>query len=113
MDAHKKELLNAYKSRPLSGGVYIIRNTQNGRYLLAAETNLSGSKGKFEFSQMTDCCNWHKLSADWKACGRDAFVFEVLDELTQKETQTPDEFRADLAALGELWAEKLDPSHAY
>lgn len=49
MDAHKKELLNAYKSRPLSGGVYIIRNTRNGRYLLAAETNLSGSKGKFEF----------------------------------------------------------------
>ena len=92
MDAHKKELLNAYKSRPLSGG---------------------GSKGKFEFSQMTDCCNWHKLSADWKACGRDAFVFEVLDELTQKETQTPEEFRADLAALGELWAEKLDPALAY
>lgn len=62
---------------------------------------------------MTDCCNWHKLSADWKACGKDAFVFEVLDELTQKETQTPEEFCADLAALGELWAEKLDPSLAY
>ena len=103
MDMHKKELLNAYKSRPLSGGVYVIRNTQNGRYLLAAETNLSGSKGKFEFSKMTD----------WKACGKDAFVFEVLDELTQKETQTPEEFRADLAALGELWAEKFDPALAY
>ena len=54
-----------------------------------------------------------KLQKDWSRFGGKAFVFEVIEELTQKEDQTPEEFKADLEALGELWAEKFDPVLSY
>ena len=113
MDSHKKDLITAYKQRPLSGGVYVIRNTESGRYLLQAVTNLEGSRNQFQFSQMTGSCVSMKLQKDWSRFGGKAFVFEVIEELTQKEDQTPEEFKADLEALGELWAEKFDPALSY
>ncbi|MEM1485635.1 GIY-YIG nuclease family protein [Oscillospiraceae bacterium PP1C4] len=113
MDSHKKELINAYKQRPLTGGVCIIKNTENGKYLLEVKTNPQGSKSRFDFSQATNSCAHFKLKKDWDTFGKDAFVFEILDEIEQKETQTPEEFQSDLAVLGELWSVKFDPALAY
>ena len=113
MDAHKKELIRAYKQRPLSGGVTIIRNTANGRYLLEAQTNVEGSRSRFAFMQATDSPPSMRMQKDWKSYGPSAFTFQVLEELIQKEGQTAEEFRADLAVLGELWAEKFDPALSY
>ena len=112
-DAQKKELIQSYKQRPLTGGVCIIRNSANGRYLLEAQTNPAGSKSRFEFAQMTKTCVHMKLQADWKIFGNEVFTFELLEQIEQKETQTPEEFREELQVLGDLWREKFDPALAY
>lgn len=113
MDNHKKELISQFKQRLLEGGVCITRNLENGRYYLEAVTNPKGSKSRFDFAQMTDSCISPMFAADWKQYGGKAFVFEILETIEQKETQTPEEFKADLQILGELWAEKFDPALAY
>lgn len=113
MDQRKKELLADFKGKPLSGGVFVIRNTENGRFLLDGQTNLEGSRNRFSFAQMTDAPLMPKMAGDWKRFGKQAFVFEVLEEVTQKEDQTPEAFRADLQTLTELWAEKFDFSLSY
>ena len=55
---------------------------------------------------MTGSCVDYALQSDWGRDGK-TFVFEVLEQLTQKETQSEAEFKADVDALFELWKEKL------
>ena len=103
----KKEHQTDYKERRLTGGVYKIENTRNNRLLLDAATDLRSSRNLFEFAKSTGSCVPMQLQADWKAQGGDGFVYEVLEELTQGETQTAAEFKADVALLKEIWIEKL------
>ena len=108
MDSQKKkELIAGYKERKISGGVYMITNTKTGMRLLAAETNLEGSKNKFDFCIKTNLCSYPKLQEEWKRYGAQAFTFEVLEELKKDETQTDREFAQDIGALFELWQERL------
>ncbi|MCI8649250.1 MAG: GIY-YIG nuclease family protein [Anaerotruncus sp.] len=113
MNEHKKELIQAYKNRPLVGGVCIIRNTQNGRYLLETVTNPQGSQNRFLFAQQTNTCLSSRLQRDWSTFGNEVFNFEILEELLQKEEQTVEEFQEELKILGEVWAEKFDASLSY
>jgi hypothetical protein len=48
------------------------------------------------------------LQGDWQAAGERAFVFEIVDTLTPKETPgyDPD---PDLSVLEQLWLERLNP----
>lgn len=46
-------------------------------------------------------------AADVRAFGVDAFAFEILDRLEITSAMTPDDVRADLGALEQLWREKL------
>ena len=101
----RREAAAAYKARRMQGGVFQIRNTGTGRILLRCTTDLRGS-------QMTGSCTDYALQAEWGRDGK-AFVFEVLEELTQKETQTEAEFKADIDALFELWKEKLADAPQY
>lgn len=98
----KKKLIAQYKDRKLTGGVYAIINTENGKTLLAAETNLAGSKNKFDFCLKTNLCSFSKLTEDWKRYGGKVFLFKILDELEKKDTQSDKDFKEDLAALLEL-----------
>jgi hypothetical protein len=54
-----------------------------------------------------------KLQSDWNKQGSEQFVFEVLEELKKNETQTMDEFKADIALLKEIWLEKLADNDLY
>ena len=103
----KKEIITEYKNREFIGGVYAIRNTLSNRLLVGASTDLQGIRNRFEFSQKTDSCVDMKLQSDWKQFGGSQFCFEVLDELKKSETQTMDEFQADIAALKEIWLDEL------
>ena len=104
---NKKELIARYKARPVTGGVFKIRNTQNGRYLLASGIDIKGDRNRFNFSVATGSCVHMKLQKDWNTFGPKAFVFEVLDELEKTGTETK-AFAEDLKMLEQMWRERLD-----
>ncbi|MBW7571790.1 GIY-YIG nuclease family protein [Caproiciproducens faecalis] len=110
---NKKELAAAYKERKITGGVYAIVNEETGKMLLQSSYDLQGSKNRFSFSRQTGSCVNLKLRDDWKKYGINAFHFEILEELTKKETQTQAEFEMDLDTLYELWTEKLAEKELY
>ena len=103
----RKTLREQYKEQKTLGGVFAIRNTLNNKLLLGATANLASRKNRFEFAQNTGSCVDLKLQKDWEVQGVDSFVFEVLEELKQGETQTTEEYSDDLKLLKEIWLEKL------
>lgn len=109
----RKELKQQYSQRRQMGGVFLIKNTVTGQGLLQAEADWQGSKNRHDFSQKTGSCVYGKLAEEWNKYGPNAFAFTLLEELEQKDEQTPREFREDLAVLRELWAEKLGPEQLY
>jgi hypothetical protein len=106
-DKTKKDMQAQYKEREIIGGVYAIKNTLNNKMLLGATADLRGSRNRFEFSQKTGSCVDLKLQGDWSRQGGGQFVFEVFEELKKGGTQSAEEFEADIAALKELWLDKL------
>ncbi|QAT48395.1 GIY-YIG nuclease family protein [Caproiciproducens sp. NJN-50] len=109
----KKERISEYRERKKIGGICGIRNTKNGKVLLTAAPDLRGFQNRFEFAQKTGSGLSLKLQRDWDEFGAEAFRLEVLEELEQKETQTPKEFSEDLKTLLELRTEQMDPKTLY
>ena len=101
----RKELLQSYRDRKITGGAYRITNTVTGRQFIDAETDLAGARNRFVFSQ--------RLHADWAKYGPEAFSFEILEEIEKKDAQTPQEFAEDLTVLAALWRERLGPDNLY
>jgi membrane carboxypeptidase/penicillin-binding protein len=109
----KKEILAQYKEREIIGGVYAITNALNNKSLLEATTDLRQSKNRFDFSQSTGSCVHMKRQSDWNEQNGKQFVFEVIDELKKNETQTVEEFKADIDMLKKIWADKLSDREMY
>jgi len=109
----RKESLERYKEREVTGGLYAIRNTANNKLLLGVSADLRGSGNRFEFSRQTGSCVEIKLQSDWDKYGGAGFVFEVLEELKRGDTQTTKEFKEDLDLLKALWLEKLADGDFY
>jgi len=111
--SRKKEILQQYKERKITGGAYVITNKANGKMLLLCETDLKGSQNRFNFMSMMGTCINSKLQKDWNEFGPQSFTFTILEELEMKETQTLPEFQEDLKVLEELWREKLGEDKLY
>lgn len=109
----KKDLLAEYKERKITGGICAVRNTANGKILLSAVTDIQGYKNRFEFSQATGGCINVKLQNDWNKYSHETFVFEILDELVKKDTQTSKEFSDDIQTLKEIWLERINADNLY
>jgi hypothetical protein len=109
----KKALRQSYRERKVTGGGFRVVNTKSGRFFLKGETDLKGAENRFEFSHLTDTCFHPAMQSDWKTFGKEAFAFEVLEELSKKDTQTDREFREDVALLEEIWADKLGKDRRY
>ena len=109
----RKELTAAYKDRKVTGGIYAIVNSRNGKMLLLSTCDLLGSRNRFEFAKKTGSCINLKLQSDWQDYGNTAFDFKILEELTKKESQTDKEFTDDVETLLELWTEKLQEKDLY
>ena len=109
----KKELQSQYREREITGGVYLIRNTQNNKLFIDTAVDLQGGRNRFEFARKTGSCVYVKLQKDWNEQGGAQFVFETLEELTKGETQTQAEFKSDIELLKEMWREKLASEEFY
>lgn len=103
----KKELKQLYKETKTEAGVYQIKNTQNGKIFVGSTRNLKTLSGKqFSLEMGTDTNKM--LQNEWKEFGKEAFVFEVLEVLKQKETGYFDA-KNELKKLEEAWLDKLQP----
>lgn len=109
----RKTLIKEYKQQLLHGGVYAIRNTQNGRYLIEHAANLKSAQNRFQFAVTTGATVHPKMRKDWEALGAQSFTFEVLAELEQQPEQSQVEFMNDLQALEDLLRADLDTAAEY
>lgn len=109
----RKALRAAYKERKHHGGVYIIKNTVNGKYALDFAIDLRSAHNRFAFAVATNTVPRPAMRADWQALGPHAFALEVLEEFEQEDGQTEAAYRGDLEALYHLWQEKLGSASAY
>ena len=109
----RKELIAQYRERKIIGGVYVVRNTEKEKLLLARTADLQGSKNRFEFALKTGSCVDLKLQKDWESQNGEGFVFEVLEVLEKGVGQTEAEFKADIKLIEEIWREKLKDKAFY
>ncbi|MEN8613897.1 GIY-YIG nuclease family protein [Dehalogenimonas sp. THU2] len=104
---NRKDLINAYKQRKITGGVFKVTNTTSGRYLLDSAADIQARQNAFNFSVTTNNPFDYKMRKDWQESGAAAFTFEVLDTLEKKESQSQEQFIEDLKMLEGIWVEKL------
>jgi hypothetical protein len=111
----RRELRATYEQRPSEAGVYALRNAATGRVLVASTSNLTAVRNRLDFAQATQTPGAldHRVAADARAFGVEAFVLEVLDTLEVTPAMTRDDVRADLGALEQLWREKLAATPQY
>jgi hypothetical protein len=109
----RKALIKEYKQQPLHGGVYTIRNTQNGKYLIEHAANLRSAQNRFQFAVTTGATIHPKMRKDWETLGAQSFIFEVLAELEQQPEQSQVEFMDDLQELENLLRADLDAATEY
>lgn len=103
----KKELKQQYKEMKTEGGVYQIKNTKNKKVFVVATPNLKTMNGR----QIELIRGGHKnrqLQEEWKQFGEEAFVFEVLEVLEEKEEGFFDKAE-ELKKLEKKWLDKLQP----
>jgi len=103
----RKEMQAQYKEREIIGGVYALRNTLKNKLYIDAAVDLRGAKNRFDFAVGTGTCIHLKLQDDWAEQAGSHFEFEVLEELKKGAAQSPEDFKADLELLKEIWLEKL------
>jgi hypothetical protein len=109
----RKTLINEYKQGKVIGGIYLVTNTFNGKYLLDYAANLQSKQNSFNFMVSSGSCLDYRLKEDLMAFGDKSFTFEILEALEKKKEQTQDQFIDDLQMLKQLWSAKFDPSKSY
>jgi hypothetical protein len=102
----RKAQTRAYKESPRPMGVFRVRNTLNGRWLIGASVDLPAMLNRQRFQLGAGGHPDRALQRDWIESGADAFVFETLDTLAPPDDPDYDP-AVDLRMLEQLWLEKL------
>lgn len=103
----KKELKKQFMDMAIEGGVFQIRNLENGKIFIKTTKNFKTLNGQ-TFMLANGSHTNKALQADWDAFGKDAFEIEILQTLKKKETGYFDEKR-ELEKLEEQWLNDLQP----
>ena len=103
----RKELIRQYKEIKIEAGVYQIKNTKNQKVFVTSTPNLKTMNGKPMMLRGGVHKN-KKLQEEWNKFGEEAFVFEVLEALKEKEEGYFDK-TGELKELEKKWLEKLQP----
>ncbi len=102
----RRALRQRFRETAVPAGVYAISNRTSGRVLLGASLNVEAAlrRHRFELGLRGHRCR--ALQADWLALGADAFVFEVLATVKERDDPSFDR-QAELDDLLALWDEEL------
>jgi len=106
MSSDRRRLIREYKNTPRIMGVGVVRNAVDGRILLVSGTDIRSLLNRHQAQLRLGVHPNRQLLADWQLRGAAAFSFEVLDTLTPSQDPGYDP-GGDLAALHELWREKV------
>lgn len=107
MDKSKRrELLEEFKQIKTYAGVVQITNTTNGKIFIDSYPNLKNKwstiQAQLEMGMFANLA----LQKDWKVLGKDAFVYEVLE---QKDIELMHDMRWEVKVMVKPWLEKLQP----
>ena len=100
----KKALIDAYKQKKGLGGVFLIENTKTGRAMLLPSPDLEGTKNRFAFARESHTA-MHLSITDWGDGSN--FTITLLDSMELEREWDRQRVRDELAALTDLWHEKL------
>jgi hypothetical protein len=103
---NKKALKEQYKNRVCTGGIYKIICKDTTKQWLRSTIDLKGSKNRFDFCVSANSCPEVGMMEEWKHYGSSSFAFEIVEEITKKDTQSEREFTEDVDTLLELWMER-------
>ena len=104
----RKEIIREYKERRKPAGVFMVKNTGNGKILLGSSRNLEGPLNSHRFMLRIGKHENEALQRDWLAFGENSFTFEILE--TVSESDDPGfNIEDELKLLEEIWLEKLQP----
>jgi hypothetical protein len=104
----RKALIREYKQARRPMGVFQVRNTRNGKCLVATSVDLPSMLNRQRVQLRLGSHANKELQKDWNELGEAAFAIEVLDTLTPPEEPDRDS-TGDLKVLESLWLEKLQP----
>ena len=106
--AKQKQLRQDYKKRPLTLGVFIIRNTVSNKLFLASGQNLAGIINRHKFELRHGSHNNKQLQADWDELGPSNFAFEVVEQM-EPPSEGHFDAKHELEFMEKLWLTKLKP----
>ncbi|WP_453992302.1 GIY-YIG nuclease family protein [Bacillus nitroreducens] len=105
----KKTLKQIYKETPIEGGVFQIKNNQNGKLYIGSTRNFKTLNGlKFSLEAGAFSPTNKELQEDWNQYGAGAFSIDKLETLKKKD----DPYFNEKEALQELeikWLNQLQP----
>jgi hypothetical protein len=104
----KRTLKRQYKESEIPAGIYRVVNTQEDRSLVGSSVNLPAILNRHRADLKLGAHRNKELQREWNEFGEGAFAFEVLDTLTPRHEPGCD-MKRELAALEELWLERLAP----
>ncbi len=106
--ADRKELIRQYKQKILPMGIFQIRNLVNGKILIGSSKNLQNFANRHKFQLKLGSHQNKVLQDDYNKFGEANFVFEIIDQLPEKEDPAYD-YSRDLKVLEDMWLEKVQP----
>lgn len=104
----RSDIRREYKERTKPAGVFMVKNTVNGRVLLGSSLNLEGPLNAHRFMLMIGSHRNEELQKEWNTYGPGAFVFEILEVVKVKDDPNYD-LKEELTLLEQIWIEKLQP----
>jgi group I intron endonuclease len=104
----KEDLKREYKERAKPAGVFLIKNTANGKVFLGSSLNLEGPLNRHKFALTMGQHRNAMLQQEWNEYGADRFVFEILEVVKVKDDQNFN-LVDELTLIEQIWLEKLQP----
>jgi hypothetical protein len=105
----RRELARQYKQAFPCMGIYAVRCEAAGLLRVGSSRNAEGVLNRLRFELLRGAHRDKALQQAWRTHGADAFRFEVIDRLKERNDPSFD-YDAELASLLALWQAELLPA---
>ena len=104
----RRELARQYKQAFPCMGIYALRCDAAGLLRLGSSRNAEGTLNRLRFELVRGAHRDRALQQAWSTHGAEAFRFEVIDRVKERDDPAFD-YDAELASLLALWRSELLP----